>query len=119
MRLHVLAVLAVTALAVSATQAAADNYGAIAYSTDSGAYGYSYDFSSRGEAEARALQECNGNCKIVLWFKNACGALAVGNDNGYGTAWATDRGGAEATAMSYCRQYSQGCQVVRWVCTTR
>ena len=120
MRLKFVGALAIAALAASATQALADDhFGAIAYSTSSGSYGYSYDYSSRGEAEDRALAECSGDCKVVLWFKNACGALAVGNDHGYGTAWAGERGEAEATAMGYCRQYSQGCQVVRWVCTTR
>lgn|GEM_PF-5377611 len=49
---------------------AADNYGAIAYSKSSGAYGYSYDFGSREAAEERALSECRARgdgCKIRCW----------------------------------------------------
>src|ERR1700681_405368 len=77
------------------TQAAADNFGAIAFSASSGAAGYSYDYASRDEAEERALQECGRGCEVVLWFKNACGALAVGTGNGYGSGWAASRSEAE------------------------
>jgi len=99
--------------------AAADNYGAIAYSQDSGAEGYANDYDSRGGAEARALRECGGGCEVVLWFKNACGALATGEDNGYGTGWATSRREAENIAMSNCNDIANECSVVRWVCTSR
>ncbi len=119
MRLLVLGVVAATALAASATQAAADNFGAIAYSTGSGAIGYSYDYGSRDEAEEHALQECGPGCQVVVWFKNACGAVAAGSDRGYGTGWADSRGEAEETAMRYCQQNSQGCRPVGWTCTSR
>jgi hypothetical protein len=122
LRLRVSSVLAVAGfiLAVSqATEAAADNFGAIAYSASSGAHGYSYDFGSRGEAEERALAECGRGCEVVLWFKNACGALAAGPDHGYGVGWSGSRREAEAIAMRYCRENSSDCEVVRWVCTAR
>jgi hypothetical protein len=103
--------------AVSA--AAADNFGAIAFSSGSGATGHSYDYDSRDGAEERALQECGPGCKVVLWFKNACGALAVGDGSGFGTGWASSRSEAENLAMGYCRQNTGGCQISRWACTTR
>ena len=103
----------------AATAAAADeNFGAIAFSSSSGATGYSYDYDSRDGAEERALQECGPGCKVVLWFKNACGALAVGEGSGYGTGWASSRSEAENLAMGYCRQNTSGCEISRWACTT-
>ena len=123
LRLRSLILLGNAALFVSlgaATAAAADdNFGAIAFSSSSGATGYSYDYDSRDGAEERALQECGPGCKVVLWFKNACGALAVGEGSGYGTGWASSRSEAENLAMGYCRQNTGGCEISRWVCTTR
>lgn len=106
-------------LAFWSTPAAADYYGAIAFSQDSGAHGYSTDFDSRGAAEEQALQACGDNCEVVLWFKNACGALAAVADNGYGTGWASSRREAETIAMSACDKNSTSCSILRWECTTR
>jgi hypothetical protein len=55
--------LAVCLLAVAfggsgAGRAAADNYGAIAYSPSTGAHGWSYDYGSRSAAENVALAGC-------------------------------------------------------------
>ncbi len=107
-------------LAWTAPSMAEDHYGAIAYSTDSGRYGYSYDYDSRAAAEERAVSECNdSSCTAVLWFRNACGALATGDGHAYGTGWASDRSEAENTAMSYCNKNGTNCSITRWVCTTR
>ena len=107
-------------LAGGSTRAAAqDNYGAIAFSQESGAHGYSIDYRTRGGAQERALQECGRHCKVVLWFKNACGALATGDGNGYGTGWAGGRREAEEIAMSACRENAGNCSILRWACTTR
>jgi hypothetical protein len=98
-----------------------DNFGAIAYSPSSGADGYSYDYATQAEAEERALAECNSRgegCQSVLWFRNACGALAVGPD-GWGTGWAEDQGTAEENARDECSKHSGHCAVTRWACTTR
>jgi hypothetical protein len=103
----------------STKAAAADYYGAIAFSQGSGNVGYSNDYSSRRGPEERARSECGRGCKVVLWFMNACGVLAVGNGNGYGTAWATSRGEAEAIALTNCSANTRSCSVNRWVCTTR
>ena len=102
-------------------EALADNYGAIAYSPSTKAYGWSYDYPSRGAAENEALSGCRrqaDDCTVPLWFRNACGALAIGSD-GYGTGWGTDRGIAEQQALGVCRRYTQRCSITRWVCTTR
>ena len=101
---------------------ARDNYGSIAFSQTTGAHGYSYDYPSRGAAQNRAMQECRrygGGCRIAAWFKNACGALAVGNGNGWGAEWGNTRGEAERLALQRCGSHTSNCWVRRWVCTTR
>jgi serine/threonine-protein kinase len=101
--------------------AVAQNYGAIAYSPSTGADGWAFDYPSRAVAERNALQDCRkyaDDCAIQLWFRDACGALAVG-DNGYGTGWGTDRRIAESYAIQTCRKYTSKCAVRRWVCTSR
>ncbi len=115
-------ILAVAALGSADAARAQDNYGAIAYSPSSRAHGYSYDFPSREAAEARALNECHkhaSDCQVPLWFRNACGALAVGNGGGWGTGWGTNQQLAERYALDTCHGYTSNCSVIRWVCTTR
>jgi hypothetical protein len=100
--------------------ALAAQYGAIAYSQASGRYGYSFNFGSRAAAEVQALANCgDGGCAIVVWFRNACGALATGTDNGYGYGWAYTRGQAESIAMANCANNASECSVVAWSCTAR
>jgi uncharacterized caspase-like protein len=99
----------------------ADRFGAIAYSPSTGAQGWSYDYGSRELAEQVALANCARyarDCGVPIWFQNACGALAVG-PSGYGSGWAINQSLAEAAAVGMCSQYSPGCSVLRWVCTTR
>ena len=104
---------------MAGSASAADNYGAIAFSQGTGRYGYTYDYGSRGSAEQGALNNCGGSCSIVLWFKNACGALATGRANGYGTGWAGTRRRAENIAMSNCAERTGGCNILAWACTAR
>src|SRR5215470_9314432 len=88
--------------------AAQEYYGAIAYSPTTRAHGWSYDYDSRGEAERRALDQCSRHaqdCVVPVWFRNACGALAVGAD-GYGSGWGESRKAAETFAVQSCGRYS-------------
>lgn len=119
-RILVMAGALICALAIQAAPASArDYYGAIAFSVESGALGWAYDYDSRGAAENEATSQCGGGCSAVLWFRNACGAIATSSDHSYGTGWATNRGEAESIAMRGCRQHASDCSVERWVCTTR
>jgi len=99
----------------------ADRYGAIAYSPTTRAHGWAYDYATQADAEAAALANCRkhaSDCLVPVWFRNACGALAVG-PRGYGSGWGTDQSIAEGYALQTCRQYSDSCVIQRWVCTTR
>ncbi len=99
-----------------------DLYGALAFSPTTAAHGYSFDYANRAAAERRAINECEknaggGDCQAVVWFHNACGALAVG-DNAYGSGWGTDVLYAALYAMESCKKFTANCKVVRWVCTS-
>lgn len=105
---------------IAPTAALAAQFGAIAYSTSSGSNGFSYGFGSRGQAERAALGNCAafaGDCQVLVYFYNACGALAVGRHLGYGYAWNARRSAAKAAALANCRVNDGGCRVVRWVCS--
>jgi len=117
-----LAAVLIAALAGAAAPAAAENeWGALALSERSTAYGYSFDYDSQETASARALAECArnaGDCRVHTAFRNTCLVLAGSRDGPFGWAW----GGSEATraarAVEQCRQRGAiGCHVVETVCT--
>jgi hypothetical protein len=95
-------------------------YGAIAFSKSTGNWGTSYNFKSRAAAEQDALTRCAaGDCDVKIWFRNACGALAVGKGNCMGSAWAKNRAAAERKALEWCRRAGEDCSVKCWACTDR
>lgn len=110
--------LAIAVHLVSAGAAfAADMYGAIATNDATGAWGYAYNYPTRAQAEAAALQECGERgCAVEVWFANACGAVAKdGRTVGWG--WSESRAEAEAKALSACG--SGACKIEVWACTDR
>jgi len=97
-----------------------DKFGAIAYSSSTGRYGYSYNFADRGQAESEAVSNCGrSDCRIKVWFKNACGALATGNRGASGWAWNTSKSDAVSRALRECSNRGSGCQLTSWACTDR
>lgn len=121
--LFLLFAVSVIYLYVSPSDASAeDQYGAIAFSTTTLAHGYSYDYANQAAAERKAVSECekqsgSDDCKVVIWFKNACGMLAVG-DKGYGAGWGTSMETAVLQTFDNCLKWTDNCRVVRWVCTS-
>jgi hypothetical protein len=104
-----------------ATVLAQEYFGAIAYSPTTRAHGWAKDHPSREAAERAALSGCRkhaADCSAVLWFKNACGALATGPKGG-GWAWDQTQSVADQGAISACAKHSPACTVKRRVCTTR
>jgi serine/threonine-protein kinase len=104
-------------LASSGAQAA---WGAIAYSQSTGATGWSHSAVNEVDAELRALNNCSDyadDCETAVTFRNGCGALAVGNGNGWGADWAADRYDAQAYALDRCGEYTRNCRVIRWQCS--
>jgi hypothetical protein len=106
------------ALTLAAGPAAAQKpgkglWGAIAYSTKTGAYGYAVDYATKRAAETEAFRICGTNCDLVRSFRNACAAVAtrekrVASDTG------ASREIAQAKAKKKC---GDRCTVAVWACT--
>ncbi|MFV8320247.1 DUF4189 domain-containing protein [Mycobacterium sp. 23] len=70
------AIAATFAVAPAPTAAAADSYGAIAYSAN-GSWGRSHAYPTKAAAEATAVKSCAyPDCKVLTTF-TACGAVAA------------------------------------------
>ena len=110
-----------TVLIMTSIASAQNLFGSIYFSQATGAHGYSLDYDTQYQAEQRALNECLGaggtDCVRATWFRNACGALAVGDGRGWGSHWGNNRRGAEINALNTCDRNTSGCRIVRWVCT--
>lgn len=111
---------AAVGLTAGIASARADSFGAISLSPSTGATGWSHDFRSRWEAEDAAQSYCYRNardCRVAIWFKNSCGAVARGPDGGWGADWAENSRQAQRAALAACSRHSYNCQVVRWQCS--
>ena len=96
-----------------------DYWGALAYSSATGSYGFAYDYSTKAEAINHAVGKCAArDCHAVVWFHNGCGAFARG-PHAWGWGIGDNRHAAEETALAECRKVGGGCQIVEWACTTR
>ncbi|MBV5260077.1 DUF4189 domain-containing protein [Synechococcus moorigangaii CMS01] len=98
-------------------------FGAIAFSEATGEYGYVIDVATQTEAEQAAVEDCeffaeSGDCQALVWFSNACGAIAMGPE-AYGSGWGEDIATAEAAAVDVCSDFGSGCEVVDSICTTQ
>jgi len=89
-------------------------WGAIAYDSKTGAYGYAVDQKTKREAESAAFAQCGSNCDLVKSFRDACGAIA---ENPKRFAWDTgaSREIAEAKALKKC---GDACTIKVWACTS-
>jgi uncharacterized protein DUF4189 len=112
--------LVLLALLVFALDAAAARYGkrqlwgAIAYDSKTGAYGFAVDVKTKREAESGAFAKCGSNCDLIKTFRDACGVVATG---GKRVTWETgaSREIAETKAMKKC---GDGCSIKVWACTS-
>src|SRR5690606_2804301 len=106
--------------AMSDEPAWVDQFGAISYSPSTGAYGRSWNWSTRERAEDVANGYCaQADCRVVVWVRNGCAALAVAQgDRGlWGWAWSSSRSEAESLALAECHQDHGPCMVKTSVCT--
>jgi serine/threonine-protein kinase len=101
-----------------------ERHGAIAYSTLKKVHGYSHGYGSSKEAAGAAVVNCRkedtgaSDCKVLVTFHNACGALALGHNGAYGSAWGMSQREASTKALSECRPYGGStCKVERQVCS--
>ena len=101
-----------------------DLYGSIFYSREIGgryAWGMAWDYDNLASARRRASAECKTRrgtgCSEILWFRNTCGALFLG-DNGWGTGWGANKAKAESIAREYCKTYTSNCRLEVSRCAT-
>ena len=89
-------------------------WGAIAYSTKSGSYGYAVDVKTKRDAETAAFRQCGSNCDLIRTFRDACAAVATKPTRASSDTGAS-REIAEMKAMKKC---GSDCTVKVWACTT-
>jgi hypothetical protein len=93
-------------------------WGAIAISPTTGKVGYSHYLNSAIEAEQAAVGLCKAqDCRAVVNFTNACGAVAQALNTSWGWGWDRNSTGAQNRALISCSQNGTGCRVIGWVCT--
>lgn len=106
------------AMSLGATQVLAA--GALAIDSNQGQqYGFAYNYSSSGQAEQRALNECGSGCQIVFRFSRTCAAYAADQargSNAYGWGYGPSAGAAQNTALAECRSRGSSCMVRVWGC---
>ena len=93
-------------------------HGSIAYArTSSGhAGGIAWNEQSHVNARRLALQQCReagggSACREVGWFRNACAAIAIGDNEARGTGWGETMTTAERDALDKCRIGNRDCRV--------
>ena len=82
-----------------------DRYGSVAHGSNYvGAIRAGGSRSAARSAAVTACSESGGtNCREVLWFRNACGAVAGSSDNSRaGAGWGTSKAAAETKAIAAC-----------------
>ena len=112
-----LVLLALLIVALEASGARHGNrqlWGAIAFSTKTGSYGYAVDRKTKRDAEMDAFRQCGSNCDLIRPFRDACAAVAskptrTSSDTG------ASREIAEMKAMKKC---GSDCAVKVWACTS-
>jgi hypothetical protein len=111
--LILLALLIVALDAAAARSGSKQLWGAIAYNSKTGAYGYAVDVKTKRDAETEAFRQCGSNCDQLHTFKDACGAVAAGKRAVYEPG--ASRQIAEARALAKC---GDGCTIKVWACTS-
>ena len=120
--MHIKSIVLAAGFSLAATPALAKHktFGAIAFSQDSGAYASTWGHTTREGAEATALTLCTENgpgCKVVIWARGACAAIATSPSYGFGAKWAPERGRAEIKALKTCLEYNDTCEILTSMCT--
>ena len=93
-------------------------HGSITFSQDDhGAYawGIAWSFGLSEDATAEAIDQCRAHggmrCVEVGLSPEACGVLAVGIENGYGTGWGDTTTAAAVDALVQCRAVNDNCRI--------
>lgn len=97
-----------------------ESHGALAYSRETGAYGYAYDHDSQNRARHAALGHCRrhaSDCHIVVTFVEQCGAIAETAQRKVSYGLGKTRKEAEERSLAACRTGGgKACTVAAWAC---
>ena len=89
-------------------------WGAIAYSTKSGSYGYAIDRKTKRDAEMDAFRQCGANCDLIRPFRDSCAAVAAKP-----TRTSSDTGASrEIAEMKAMKKCGSDCAIKVWACTS-
>jgi Domain of unknown function (DUF4189) len=98
----------------------AAEWGTIAFSPSTWATGWTANKVNEVDAELGALNNCAqyaDDCITAINFHDACAAVAVGDNRGWGAAWGYDDADAQFKAIDQCSVYDSGCEILRWQCS--
>jgi hypothetical protein len=108
-------------LAILPSAASAGDWGAIALSTRTGAWGTARNYDDEDGARARAMSECRkhaSDCRVYKTFENTCVALAGDRTGNFGWSWGYTNNERRRRAIAQCRdQGGQNCTVENTFCT--
>ena len=114
--------LALMAMIVSALPAQSgqcgyeDCWGAIGFDNQ-GKIGVAYSHWSEERAYRFAQNDCGWNCAEMRTFKNACAAIARGENGSWSWAKGSSRSSAEQSAHQLCETRTHNCKTVVWACS--
>jgi hypothetical protein len=98
-------------------------FGAYAISDSTLSWGAAWNGATRESAESAARDQCGAHasdCKAVIYFQNACGALAIdANQRAWGADWGATLAEARANALEACAQYGASCRIQNAVCSSQ
>ena len=108
---------------VPGTANAGDLWGSIYFSMNSttGQYagGLSWSYDSHTGARRGARQACSEQggigCREIAWFRNACGAIAVGQRD-YGAGWGNSLSAARRISIAKCQKSAANCRIIEARC---
>lgn len=98
-------------------------YAALAISTSTGVYGYSFNYDTARGAQDRAMQECRQrtqatDCRVYTNFQRACIALAQASNNAFGWAIGYANDERSERALNECAfRNGTDCKVVAQFCS--
>ncbi len=95
-------------------------FGAIAYSPRTGQAGWSHRYMYSQDAANEALFHCRAaDCRTMVWFRSACGAVASHSIDPtiYGWAWSSIPAFAQSQALAECNAQMPGCVIAAAACS--
>ncbi|MBI1862181.1 MAG: DUF4189 domain-containing protein [Deltaproteobacteria bacterium] len=94
------------------------SYGALAFSMETGKYGFSNGAPYRRTAEETAIYQCGASdCRSIVWVQGGCAVIAYSQETkSIGWAYADSKYMAQRLAVRGCAVGSRDCTPVAFTC---